>query len=418
MTALTQRWSSTTIAPVHPSSLSVSSRIAVPAGSGLALSTLTATLWIGVLGQKFVFAGNVELPLVAMLVAIAFLLATGRARLSLPRLFLFALFVAAIAAGQALAADRRVTSMPAIIMAIALYSILLFVVPLDDRQRLVLIRRFQTLALFVAALVGIQWACQIAGLPMPGIDGSVPESMLFQSYNYVQPLTWQAAFMKPNGIVMLEASHASQLLAMAVLIEVCLFRRWWRVGALLAAQLATFGGTGFVLLLAGALVVPFYLRGRAISILIGVLLLVAVGASFTPVWDNFARRSGEISGEDSTSGRGRFIEPYSFMIERLASDRRTLKSGIGPGNGKLDLDRTGQLVMNPLVKAVVEYGLFTGLLWMLFVHGCVLRTRMPFIVAFAVLVQYDLLNGALLVPLHMLYCWVLAGAHGRGNTAA
>jgi hypothetical protein len=138
---------------------------------------------------------------------------------------------------------------------------------------------------------------------------------------------------------------------------------------------------------------------------------VAAGASLTPVWTNFATRSNELGADDTSSGRGRFIEPYLFMADRLSSDPRTLESGLGPGNGKLDTDRTGQLVMNPVVKATVEYGLVVGVMWMLFLHYCVLRTGMPFVVAVVAIIQYDFLNGALLVPLHLLYCWILAAAH-------
>ena len=383
---------------------------------GLALTTLTVAMWLGVLAQKIGLPGNVEITLPILLCAIAFLVVTGRARMSLPRLMMFALLGLAIAVGQAAAIEYRDISVPALAMAVAIYGMFLFVVPLQKAERMLLLARFQALALFIAAMVGIQWACQLAGLPMPTLEMLLPQEMLFNSYNSVQPLAWKAAYMKPNGIFMLEASHTSQLLAMAVVIEVCTFRRWGRVAALLVAQLSTFGGTGFILLLGSGLLLPFHLRGRNLAILAGITLLVAVGASFTPVWTNFAKRSAEIGGEDTSSGRGRFVEPYLFMADRL-SDRRTLISGLGPGNGKLDRDRTGQLVMNPLVKATVEYGLVAGILWMLFIHACVLRTSMPFVVAFVVMFQYDFLNGSLLVPIHLLYCWVLAGAHPRGGVA-
>jgi hypothetical protein len=382
----------------------------------LALTTLTVAMWLGVLAQKIAVPGNVEITLPILLGAIAFLMAVGRARMSLPRLMVFALLGLAVAVGQAVAADYRNISVPALAMAIAIYGMFLFVVPLKDEERTLLLARFQGLALFIAAMVAVQWAFQLAGLPMPTLEMLIPPSMLFDSYNSVQPLAWKAAYMKPNGIFMLEASHTSQLLAMAVVIEVCTFRRWGRVAALLVAQLSTFGGTGFILLLASGLLLPFHLRGRNLAILAGITLLVAVGTSFTPVWTNFAKRSAEIGAEDTSSGRGRFVEPYLFMVDRLSSDQRTLVSGLGPGNGKLDRDRTGQLVMNPLVKATVEYGLIAGILWMLFIHGCVLRTRMPFAAAFVVIIQYDFLNGSLLVPIHLLYCWVLAGAHARGLT--
>jgi hypothetical protein len=101
------------------------------------------------------------------------------------------------------------------------------------------------------------------------------------------------------------------------------------------------------------------------------------------------------------------------MVETLASSPSAVVSGIGPGNGKESTDRSEQLVMNPLVKAIVEYGLFVGILWMVFIHGCVLRTAAPGIVAVAVLIQYDFLNGSLLVPIHLVYCYILAGAYPR-----
>jgi hypothetical protein len=381
----------------------------------LALTTLTVTMWLGVLTQKIALPGNVEITLPILLTGIALLVMTGRARLSLPRLLVFALLGVAVALGQAVAADHRDISVPALAMAIAIYGMFLFVVPLTAEERTALLGRFQTLALFIAGMVGIQWACQFAGLPMPTLETLLPQTALFESYNSVQPLAWKAAYMKPNGIFLLEASHTSQLLAMAVVIEICTFRRWGRMAALMVAQLSTFGGTGFILLLASAVLLPFYLSKRSLAALVGITLLVAVGTSFTPVWTNFAKRSAEIGGEDTSSGRGRFVEPYLFMVDRLSSNQRTLISGLGPGNGKLDRDRTGQLVMNPVVKATVEYGLAAGILWMLFIHGCVLRTRMPFVAAFVVLLQYDFLNGSLLVPIHLLYCWILAGAHARGS---
>lgn len=391
---------------------------AIPPGAGQgrarspsALTTLSVTLWLGVLTQKIALPGNVEIAFPIMAVAIAYLLATGRARISLPRLLLFALLVLAIAVGQLLAADHRDISPTAVAMALGLYAVLLVLVPLEAAERMILLRRFQALALVIAAMVAVQWACQLARLGMPGLEALIPPTMLYQSYNYVQALHWGAAYTKPNGLFMLEASFASQILAMAVVIEVCLFRRWGRVAALLVAQLSTFGGTGFLLLLASLILIPFYLRGRGLAILLALFLLVAAGTSFTPVWTNFASRSGELGADDTSSGRGRFVEPYLFMAERLSSSARTLVSGLGPGNGKLDTDRTGQLVMNPVVKATVEYGLVAGVLWMIFVHVGVLCTAMPFVAAFVVLVQYDLLNGSLLVPLNLLYCWILAGAH-------
>jgi len=377
------------------------------------INVMTAILWASVLTQKLALPSNVEVPLVVMGVGIAVLAWRGRAFVSLIRLMALTAVAGAIAFEQTLFAVRRDISLPAMLVALALYSMFVFVVPLGRPQILVVLRRFQTLALFIAAMVGLDWAFQLAGHAMPSFEAFVPSGALYQAYNYIQPLTWQAAYMKPNGFFMLEAAHTSQLLAMGLVLEICLFRRWFHVIVFIVAQLASFGGTGFVLLLASLiLVVPFYVRGKTMLLLAGILILAAVGASQTPVWHNFEKRTAELHTRHS-SGNGRLVEPYLFMIDHIANNRRTLVSGLGPGNGKFDTDRTQQLVINPISKAIVEYGLFAGLIWIVLLHASVILTRAPAVAAFVVLVQYDFLNGSLIVPIHLVYCYVLAAAYPR-----
>ena len=377
------------------------------------INVMTAILWLSVLTQKLALPGNIEIPLLVLGGGIAVLVWRGRAAISPMRLLVFVALAGVIAIEQAMFAASRDVSLPAMLIALALYAMFVFVVPLDRPQILLVLRRFQWVALFIAAMVAIDWAFQLAGHAMPDFEAFAPPSAIYQSYNYIQPLSWQAAYMKPNGVFMLEASHTSQLLAMGLVLEICLFRRWLYVVAFITAQLASFGGTGFVLLLSSLLfVVPFYLRGRTLVLVLVLLAVAAAGASQTPIWHNFAKRSGELDTKHS-SGNGRMVEPYVFMADRISNNRRTLVSGIGPGNGKLDLDRTTELVINPISKAVVEYGLFAGLIWILLLHVSVIRTRAPGVAAFVVLVQYDFLNGALIVPIHLVYCYVLAAAYSR-----
>lgn len=386
---------------------------AVAPGDRFAINILTAMLWLSVLTQKIALPGNIELPLIVLGGGIALLVARGRAFISPWRLIVLVALAGAIAFQQALFAANRDVSMPAMMVALFLYAAFVFVVPLERPAILLVLRRFQQVALFIAAMVGLDWALQLAGQPMPSFETFVPSAALYRAYNYVQPLTWQARYMKPNGFFMLEASHTSQLLAMALVLEICLFRRWMYIVALIVAQLASFGGTGFVLLLSALVfVVPFYLRGRTLALLGLLLVVAAAGASQTPIWNNFATRSAEFNTKHS-SGHGRMVEPYLFMTDRIANSRRTLVSGLGPGNGKLDQDRTSELVINPITKAIVEYGLFAGVIWMFLLHLTVIRTRAPGVAAFVVLVQYDFLNGALIVPIHLVYCYVLATAYSR-----
>ncbi|MGN6376264.1 MAG: condensation domain-containing protein [Sphingomonas sp.] len=375
------------------------------------VKVLTIMLWSSVLLQKVAIPGNIEVPLFIMIGGLGVLVATGWAKVSLPRLMFFTLLVLSMVLSQLVAGGGRSFSFQSLLLAFPLYAIFVFVVPLARDDILVVLRRFQGIALFIAAMVALQWALQGAGIPIPNVEDWMPKDTIYHTFNYVQPLAWRAEYMKPNGFFMLEASHTSQILAMAAVIEICVFRRMAVIITLICAQLASFGGTGFVLLLACSVVFPFVLSRRTMVLLIGGALLVVAGASQTAVWKNFSSRTTELNKPNS-SGNGRFIAPYGFMVDMLTKSRTAIVSGIGPGNGKESKD-SDQLVMNPVVKAIAEYGLFVGVIWMLFIHGCVLRTAAPAIAALAVIIQYDFLNGSLLVPIHLVYCYILAGAYPR-----
>jgi hypothetical protein len=388
--------------------------VAVPASTRFPVTVLAIMLWSSVLLQKIALPGNIELPLVIMVVGLGVLVGRGWAKVSLPRLSFLALLIAAMAISQAVAPAARSFSLESMMLAVPLYAMFVLLVPLDRPGIVAVLRHFQRVASFIAAMVALQWAMQLAGVPIPNVDEWIAPQYLYHLFNYVQPLTWGAHYMKPNAFFMLEASHTSQILAMGAVIEICVFRRLWMAIGLICAQLASFGGTGLVLLLACLPLLPFYLSRRTVLGLLGGAVLIAAGVSQTPIWHNFSQRSAEL-GKPNSSGNGRFVEPYRFMVETLTSSPTAIVSGIGPGNGKESTDRSEQLVMNPMVKAVVEYGLFVGVIWMVFIHACVLRTAAPGIVAVAVLIQYDFLNGSLLVPIHLVYCYILAGAYARGR---
>jgi hypothetical protein len=385
------------------------------AGRGSRSTTVTAitiALWMSILSQKLTLPSNVEVTVLVMAGLLAFLLFTRQAFVSLPRLMGFTVLAAVMVSCQIAEAGDRSFSTQAMFIALLLYGLFVVVIPLEPEEIRTILRHFQTVALLIAAMVGLDWVAQLAGLAMPSMQALLPRDAFYQSYNYIQPLTWQAAYMKPNGFFMLEASSTSQLLAIALVLEICLFQRISRIVIFATAQLASFGGTGFVLLLAAAMLLPFYVRARTLMAVAGLALLLAAGASQTPIWKNFSQRSGEI-GRKHSSGNGRFVEPYIFMAETMGSSDQALVSGIGPGNGKSETNRTGQLVMNPVSKAIVEYGLLTALVWMLFLHGCTLGSRAPFAASFAVIIQYDFLNGSLLMPISLAYCYLLSAAYVR-----
>ena len=216
--------------------------------------------------------------------------------------------------------------------------------------------------------------------------------------------------MKPNGFFMLETSHTSQLLAMGLVMEICLFRRYLIFGFIAAAEMSTFGGTGFVLILLSLPIIALYLTPRQVLLLSIAIPLLIGGASVIGVAHNFASRSTEF-GKEGTSGNDRFVRPYRLLAEDATRDNVTALFGIGPGNGGHNGDAAADLITNPPVKAADEFGIPVALLWMGFVVACVSGGVVPLCVTIPILIQYTLLNGALLVPIHIVYLYFLAGLY-------
>ena len=70
-------------------------------------------------------------------------------------------------------------------------------------------------------------------------------------------------------------SFLSQFIALALGIEIVLFKRWWRVAALTVAVFITFAGTGILLLL---LTIPVLVGRVSIpNMMLSIIMIAAVG---------------------------------------------------------------------------------------------------------------------------------------------
>jgi hypothetical protein len=376
--------------------------------------TASVALWLCVLTQKLAIVANIQAPLLIAIGAVAVLMANGLAFISVSRSVMFCVLVFMITVTHLVGHGGAPFSVLAILLALGIYALFIVVVPISAAAYGRLLVNFQVLAAFIAGLVYLQWAMQFAGLEMLNLETIIPSGQLYVRYNYIQPVHWGSLFNKPNGVFMLEASHASQLLAMALVIELCLLQRLRYIVFLGIAQLSTFGGTGFLLLVLSAPVMLFYFRPQLLLVLLIASPLVMGAAYKLGVVDNFTSRSTEF-GVESSSANGRFVETYRFMARTVVKEPRTIVFGLGAGNAKLDGEVTNKIVLNPLTKLVTEYGIIVALLWLLLIHLCVLRSGAPMCVCFAVLIQYNLLNGSLLMPIHVMYCYLLAGIFLVGN---
>ena len=261
---------------------------------------------------------------------------------------------------------------------------------------------FQKFGVFAALLVYIDWIFQFAHLPMPNIELLIPKNWLFYNYVYIQPLNWGNKFMKPNGFFFLETSFVSQFIAFSLIFEFCLFRRLGYIVLLGTALVASFGGTGMLLLALSSPVILFYFRLKLVPLALIALPIGGFTAVQLGVLDNVVERSSEFSKEGS-SGNVRFTNQLQSVIDVVNSGPLYALAGRGSGLMPQRLN----LLYTPLAKVPYEYGFITYIFWFLFIIYCSFGRGVPFIVSWAAIVQYMLLNGSLLVPICNAYIVVL-----------
>ena len=145
------------------------------------------------------------------------------------RVWLYFLFVIASALSTTLFALNYSFKSLALYATLYLPMVVSFRVSEADYRRCM--NFFSTLMLVMTGLLFAQHLIQVSigWRYWPNIDTLLPPPLLIPNFNYVQPIVWGLNYMKPNAVFFLEVSFLSQFIALALGIELVLFRRWWRV---------------------------------------------------------------------------------------------------------------------------------------------------------------------------------------------
>jgi hypothetical protein len=266
-------------------------------------------------------------------------------------------------------------------------------------------------------LVYSNWLCNFIGVAWPNLNEIVPVNFLFKNYVYIQPVEWGSPYTKPNAIFFLETSHTGQFLAMILIIEICLFQRVLHTLVFSTALISTLSGTGILLFVVSVPFILPYLNSRLIIAGLVALPLAAGTALSIGLLDNALKRSTEFS-RSGTSGNGRFVAPFEASVEFLSEGGAG--AFIGMGAGKKPFKEDSFFLTPPISKVLFEYGVVASLALLLYTVLSVCGSGVPFVICWAALIQYHLLNGSALVPVHTLYCYFLAGAFSlpRGSVQA
>jgi hypothetical protein len=372
------------------------------------IRTLTVGIWLLVLTQKLALPGNIEVSILVMWGTIGWLFVQKQAVISVSRFGAFAALVFMIVITQLLVNGGF--SLDAVLISVPLYAALVFVIPMSNRDYLLFLKNCQDIGLYAAILTLLQWITQAAHLGMLDLEKILPSNALYTYYNYMQPVNWGSPWFQPNGVFFLEASFACQFVAIALIVEVFIFQRIARIGVLAIAMLSTLAGTGVLMTL---LMVPFAFKIINRRTLAAGLVLAPFGLAFLiyfGVGDYLLGRTQEF-GVVHSSGYGRFIQPFTILAPLY--DRNPLGSiiaGLGPGNIYLPNGFTSQLTLNPVSKLIAEYGWLVALLWMGYIHMPVIRSNTPYYILVPVLLQFNFMNGSLLMPIEVAYLVLLVGS--------
>lgn len=337
-----------------------------------------------------------ELLLPASLAVYAYMLTKGIVAVDPMRLLAMSGFLASLLVSQLLAEE---VSPLGIVLFIMLVAPLVLRCNVSEITYLRCMNVLSTLACISALLTFAQHAIQlsIGGKFWPNLNSIVPENYRFEHYVYLQPLKWRSGLMKPNALFFLEASFLSQFLALGAVVEFSLWRRPMRLLLLAAALLATFAGTGLVILLAAAPLLFARLPPRALGATLVVVVIALLGLFATGWFDQVLWRLGRFDREGS-SGNSRFVAPLA-LLANLIKDPAFYFQGIGIGSTIKDW---GTSYWN-VAKLASEAGLLTMITYLAAISYCIFSAPPRFRIAWSVFV-FDNFLGAATTPWHSTIC--------------
>ncbi len=294
----------------------------------------------------------------------------------------------------------------------------------DPRGPIPMFRCYQWCMAVIACLGLAQFGVQLVGIRLIDLLTLLPEKLVIKGFYSHQPLAWGMEFYKSNGILLNEPSYYSRMLAIALVIEMLVFRQMWRMVLYGVAILPAFSGTGLIILLC---LYPRLLISRprlVVSLTVAAALLLLPALFLTSFGRTFLGRSEEFSKGDA-SGRMRFIAPYTRLVDTFDGDYFL---GHGPGtherfenvaNVAMKRDRRNvfsfgytyikqaDAYANTLLLIIYEIGLIPGLALLTYIVYCFFRRVWSPAIAIALFLHFMILAGDMTQVETLMLCYSL-----------
>jgi hypothetical protein len=223
------------------------------------------------------------------------------------------------------------------------------------------------------------------------IENFIPQSFIVQHFNKQAAVGYDSQVYRANGVFLLEPSFFSQVLAVAIIAELCTLARASRLAVFGLALLVSYSGTGMLVL---AICLPIYIitRRRWEMLLFGLLaLLVVIPLHEYLHVDRILSRVGEF-GSTQSSAFARFVGGFYLFDQFLWHDPWRTLFGYGAGAYTNYASRVHYAAAEmALFKIVFEFGLVGALAYFGFLFSCLFSSRAPRLLTLAVGITY-LLN--------------------------
>jgi hypothetical protein len=330
------------------------------------------------------------------------------------RLTLFALMICCLGLMQIF--QPGAFSPTSLLLLVAVHLPYVFTVPQsNDGERIIklFIQIVTVFALLGIAQYGLQFLVNVRYL-FP-IENFVPNTFIVQNFNHQAAIAYGSHEYRANGVFLLEPSFFSQVLAVAMVAELCTLGRVSRLAIFGLALLVSYSGTGIIVL---AICLPLCLVSQRRW---GLLLLALIGLIAIIVLHEFFHVGRLLARVDEftsirSSGYGRFVGGFYLFDRFLWPDPWRTLFGYGAGSFIGHAAHDGIAGEMALFKMVFEFGLLGAVAYFGFLFACLLYSPAPRLLTLAVGITY-LLNGIYIPFAHglalSLLLWNSPNALGR-----
>jgi hypothetical protein len=281
-----------------------------------------------------------------------------------------------------------------LLLLVAVHLPYIFTVPGgDDKERII---RFFLGIVTVFAWCGIaQYCLQFFVSPsyLFPIENFTPSGFIVKQFNTQAAMTYGSHEYRANGVFLLEPSFFSQILAVAIIAELCTLGRMSRLAVYGLALIFSYSGTGLIVL---AVCLPLCLvaQRRWGLLVLGLLALaVIVGQQFYFHANRLLARISEFDSEQS-SAYMRFVGGFHLFDKFLWDDVWRTLFGYGAGSFVSYASRVHYYAAAEmaLFKIVIEFGVVGAVAYFGFLFSCLYSSSAPRLLILAVGITY-LLSG-------------------------